>query len=238
VRSRRLLQAAIALLVLGALLHTLAFWHLHAMKPTPALTELPVALSLMAWIGAVFYLLLLLRVKGAGLAALVAPAAFLGAFTASLQLPGGSPAVQQHPLWSHLHVLLASGGFALLGVAGAAGVLYVAHDREIKGKRRSAVRSTLPALETLDRVNGLALAVGYLLLSLGMVTGIVWVYASEARLWPGTWHANATLVAWIVYAAVLYARFGANQGSRRSALQSAVGFGVLLVAVLGVGLLS
>lgn len=237
--SPRLERAAVGGLALGFALHTLSFLAIHRLVPTPALTELPMALSLTAWTGTLFTLLVLLRVRGAGLAVVVAPLAFLGTFFASLSLPTipSAPAAAS-PLWSHLHVLLASAGIALLGVAGGAGVLYVVHDRAIKAKRPAGLRLPLPSLEALDRVNALALGSGFLFITLGVLTGVAWVAAVESRLWPGGLHANATLAAWALYAALLAVRFGGRQGARRSALSSAAGFAVLLVAVVGVGVLS
>ncbi|MDX1650575.1 MAG: cytochrome c biogenesis protein CcsA, partial [Myxococcota bacterium] len=141
-------------------------------------------------------------------------------------------------LWSHLHVVLASAGLALVGVAAAAGLLYLAHHRRIKARRRGPWGAALPPLEALDRVNTLALSLGFLLLSLGVLTGVAWVRASTGRFWPGDVHANATLAAWIVYAAMVGLRFGGHQGARRSAVTSAAGFALLLTAVVGVEVLS
>jgi ABC-type uncharacterized transport system permease subunit len=237
--SRRGSRLAVALLGLGFALHTAAFAALHELRPTPALTDLPLALSLMAWIGTASYLSLLLWIRGAGLVVLVAPLAFAGALFASIALPGAPPpGTGTSPLWSHLHVLLASAGLALLGLAGASGLLYVLHHRAIKSKRRGALRLPLPSLEALDRVNTVALVTGFLLLTLGLVSGVVWVEATQRRLWPGGVHANATLAAWLLYAALMLARYGAHMGARQSALSSAAGFAVLLVAVVGVGFLS
>ncbi len=239
VPAPRASRVAVGALGLGLLLHTLAFLSLHAQAQPPAFTELPMALSLMAWLGTLSFLLLLLVVRGAGLVVLVAPLAFAGSFAESLALPGVvDDLTRASPLWSHLHVLLASAGLALLGLAGAAGVLYVVHHRAIKAKRAAALRLPLPSLETLDRVNALALTLGFLLLSLGVLTGVAWVEAAEQRMWPGGWHANATLAAWLIYAVVVGARFGAHQGARQSALSSVAGFVVLVVAVVGAGMLA
>ncbi len=87
---------------------------------------------------------------------------------------------------------------ALLAVAGVAGALYLRRHRTIKSKRPSTTRVSLPSLEALDRVNAISLVVGFLLLSLGVVTGVLWTQAVDGRLWPATAHANATLVAWLV----------------------------------------
>ncbi len=237
-RSGRVLGGAIGLLGAGAAVHALAFFFLHTLSPTPSLTELALAASLMGWLAAVACLGLLVRVRGRALAALVAPAAFLGAFAGALWIrvrPGGPQDL--HPLVAHLHVVLASAGFAALAVAGAAGALYLAHHRAIKRKRAGAAESALPSLESLDRVNSVALAIGFTLLSLGVLTGMLWVAESEGRLWPGGAHANATLAVWSLYAVVAVLRFGVHEGARRAALQSTVGFALLLVTVVGLRVL-
>jgi ABC-type transport system involved in cytochrome c biogenesis permease subunit len=239
VRVRRALVVGVWLLAVAVVLHGLAFFELHGREPTPALTELPLAVSLASWLLVLSFLVLQLRVPGRGLAVLVAPAAFLGtvfaAFSASAPA-APEPSTASSALWSHLHVLLASGGLALLGVAGAAGVLYLVHHRAIK-RHRVTRHSALPSLEALDRVNALGLALGFLLLTLGVVTGSLWVQTSEGRLWPGGLHANTTLGVWCVYALLLLQRFGTDESARRAALGSAVGFALLMLVVVGIGAL-
>jgi ABC-type uncharacterized transport system permease subunit len=238
-RSPRWLAGAALGLGAGALVHGFAFWELHELSNPPALTELPFALSLMAWLAVLVYLPLQLRPRMRGLAVLVAPAAFLGAFAGSLAVPGDVGAAQvASPLWSHLHVLLASAGLALLGLAGAAGVLYLIQHHLIKAKRRDAPRSALPSLESLDRLNTIALASGFLLLSLGLLSGVLWVWKVQGRFWAGGGHADAAVVAWVVYAGVVFARFGVRLGARQVAIGSAAGFAILLVAVIGTGVRS
>jgi ABC-type uncharacterized transport system permease subunit len=236
-RSQAAQRAGALLLGLGACIHALAFWQLHTLAPTPSLTELPLAASLMGWLTAVAFLALLTRVRGLALSVLVAPAAFLGAFAGTiwLRIRTGS-GEELHPMLAHLHVVLASAGFALLAVAGAAGALYLAHHRGIKAKRVAAL-SALPSLEALERANTAALALGFALLTLGVLTGVLWVLESDGRVWPGGLHANATLAAWALYAAIAVRRFGLHESARRAALQSAVGFALLLVTVVGLRVL-
>jgi ABC-type uncharacterized transport system permease subunit len=232
-RSRPAQRAGAWLLAAGVVVHAAAFWRLHTLTPTPSLTELPLAASLMAWLAALCFFLLHSRVRGLALAALIAPGAFLGAFAGTLWLSIRTGTEEQmHPLLAHLHVVLASAGFALLGIAGAAGALYLAHHRAIKQKR-AAAQSALPSLEALERANAASLAIGFTLLTLGVLTGVLWVAESEGQLWPGGLHANATLAAWALYAAIAVARFGLHESARRAALQSALGFAILLVSVVG-----
>ncbi len=234
--SGRLSRLATWLLALGALAHGIAFSRLHTLDPPPPLTDLPSAVSLMAWAAVLFCLLLLRRGRLEGLVALVAPLAFLGAFFAALSLgAGGSAAPAAAGRWPHLHVILASTGLSLLGVAGVAGVLFLAEERRLKAKRPVAWGRRLPSLEALDRVNVLSLALGFPLLTVGVVTGMLWTQTVTGELWVGGAHATWTLIAWGIYLALAVARFGIGWRGREAAASAAAGAAFLLFAVIGVG---
>jgi ABC-type transport system involved in cytochrome c biogenesis permease subunit len=233
----RLGRVSLVLLGVGAIAHALTFGALHAGETTPALTSLPAAVSFMAWVGTIFYLFLARRARLVGLVVLVAPLAFISVFVASLRLyavepeaaaPGGS--------WEHAHVLLASAGLAMLGIAGVAGAVYLAEHRRLKSKRPIRPRFPLPSLEALDLVNSVALAMGFPLLTLGVITGVFWVEKQHGQIWTGTAHEVWTLIAWAVYAVVVAARFATGQGSRQAAASAVAGFLFLFVAVIGLGL--
>jgi ABC-type uncharacterized transport system permease subunit len=237
VRQPRLSRAAVGSLAAGAVVHAAAFLQLHDFQiPPPRLSGLPGAVSLAAWLGTLFFLTLVRRPRFDALVVIVAPAAFLGAFFGSMA-QGGVVVHQGAPLWAQAHVLLASAGIALLGVAGAAGLLFLAQHRSLKRKDAPPGRGGLPPLEALDRVNALAVSVGFLLLSLALVTGVLWTLEREGRPWPSSPHASAALVAWAIYAVLVGARFLARQGAMRSAQSAVAGFAVLLIAVVGVGML-
>lgn len=238
-RSRRLARAAVWLLGAGAALHGLSFPLLHAQGAAPPLTSLPVAASFMAWVGTLCFLGALLRVRVLGLVVLVAPAAFLGVFAAALWLPTAGPATfGGSGSWPHAHVLLASAGLALLGLAGLASVLYLAEHRRLKSKAVPRRPLPLPSLEALDRVNATALAWGFALLTLGVATGMLWMRAVSGSPFGGTAHETWSLLAWAVYAVLAGLRFGGRQGSRQAAFGAVIAFGFLCFAVIGVELLA
>ncbi|MCP5070689.1 MAG: cytochrome c biogenesis protein CcsA [bacterium] len=235
-RKTPLGRVAVLALGVGTLFHFCGFCLLHLEDPRPSMTSLPMALSFMSWIGALVYLVLLFAVRGQGLIVIVAPAAFLGCVAALLSRYSPRPVEELHPLWSHFHVLLSSAGLATLGIAAGAGLLYVIHHRAIKRKRR--VVRTLPPLESLDRVNTIALGVGFLLLTLGLFTGILWVHETEGMLWEASIHASTTLGAWLLCGIATFARFSLDLGARQVAFLSATGFAVLAFVVVGAGALS
>ncbi len=233
--AARLARLSAWLLVTGAALHALGFLLLHRSQPPVPLTDLPAAVSLMALLAVLFFLALLLRVRLLGLLVLVAPAAFLGVFFAALRLPyAGAASFGGAGSWPHAHVVLASAGFAFLGVAGLAGLLFLTENRRLKAKRLAPL--PLPSLEALDRVNAAALALGFPLLTLGVLTGVFWVQAESGQLWTGSAHEFWTVIGWAIYAAIASARFAGRQGSRTAAATSVAASAFLLFAVVGVGL--
>jgi ABC-type uncharacterized transport system permease subunit len=236
-RAERLLRP---LLVLGLAAHTLAFAALHAVEHPPPLTNLPAALSLMVWVAVVFSVVLLRRRRLVGLVALVAPLAFFTVFCAGLALPppASKEAAGQAGSWPHLHVILASAGLGLLGVAGVSGVLFLTSERRLKAKRPPAWGLRLPSLEALDRVNAVALELGFPLLTCAVVSGMLWSRGVDGRLWAGGPHQTWTAVAWAIYVALTVARFAAGWRGREAAASSAAGFAFLLFAVIGLGFFS
>ena len=99
------------------------------------------------------------------------------------------------------------------------------------------MRVPLPSLEALDRVNRLSLAAGFPLLTLGVLTGMLWVDTVQGRYWTGTQHETFSVIAWAVYGVLVVARFGSSQGARQAAASAVGGFAFLFFAVIGVELL-
>jgi ABC-type transport system involved in cytochrome c biogenesis permease subunit len=232
----RLARASLILLAIGVVAHGLCFAFLHTHAPTPALTQLPVAVSFMAWVATGFYLVLAARSRLAGLVVLVAPLAFVSVFVAGLRLPEATlPAAAAAGSWEHAHVLLASAGLALLGMAGVAGVVFLVEHRRLKQKRPIRSRFGLPSLEALDRVNAIGLGLGFPLLTLGVITGVFWVERVSGKIWTGTTHELWSVIAWAIYAVVAVVRFTTHQGGRQSAVATVGGFVFLFFAVIGLG---
>ena len=190
-------------LAIGALVQTLAFATLHRVE-SPPITSLPVVLASSAWMTVLFALLLTWKVRLPGLAAVVGPLAFLSVFVASLGWKiGGDPSAEEAGTWPHVHVLLASGGLALLGIAGLAGWVYLREHRRLKTKPPVAQRIPLPSLEALDRVNVVTTAVGFALLTLGIVTGMVWLKGTQGAAFTGTPHEVWMMISWAIYAGLV-----------------------------------
>jgi len=237
-RGGRARRVALWLLRVGALVHLSAFAFLHQAESTPQLTDLPAATSLTACLAMLCYLALARRERWDALVPAVAPIGFLGAFVGALRLPHtGESDPFSAGAWPHAHVLLTSAGLALLAVASIAGIAFLREASRLKKKGPRRI-SRLPSLEALDRVNLVALAVGFPLLTLGVLTGMLWLEGAKGRPWSGSPHEVWMMLAWAIYGALVLARFVAHQSARSAAVWAIGGFTFLLVAVIGVGLVA
>jgi len=224
---------AVSALVLGWGLHVLGFATLHTLDPAPPLTDPGGLLSFMACVAVGGFLLLLRRRRLLGLVAFVAPVAFISVFFGQLSFgAAGASGVTPPGLLEHAHVLMASAGLALLALGSLAGELFLVEHRRLKRKRGPQRGGLLPSLEASDRASAAALLVGFSLLSLGVVSGGIWIqrfgsFSGSAG------HELAFALFWVVYAGLVVQRFGARASARQCAIGSVAGFVLLMLGLLG-----
>lgn len=225
-------------LAIGAVVQFFAFATLHQVEPAPQLTDLGYAIAVMAWLAVLVTLFLVARIRLPGFVPPVAFVAFLTTFGATLGRPESAVGVDVGTTLPHAHVLLASAGLAALGLAGLAGFFFLLEHRALKRRRSVARWVPMPSLEALDRVNRVTLATGFPLLSLGVVTGGLWLHARMGSYFGGSLHETWMLIAWLIYLGLVALRFAGRQGARQAAASAVAGFAFLLFAVLGAGVVS
>jgi cytochrome c-type biogenesis protein CcsB len=95
----------------------------------------------------------------------------------------------------------------------------------------------MPIAEQLDSLSYRTITVGFLLLSVGLVSGAVWANEAWGSWW--SWDPKETwaLICWLVYAAYLHARLTRGWQGRRPALLAMGGLVVIVVCYIGVNLL-
>ena len=225
-------------MALGAVVQFAAFATLHRLDPAPSLTDLGYAIAVMAWLAVLVTLVLFVRIRLPGFVPPVAFVAFLATFGATLGRPEIAAGGDVGTTIPHAHILLAGAGLAALGIAGLAGFFFLLEHRALKRRRSVARRIPIPSLEALDRVNRVTLAVGFPLLSLGVVTGGLWLHARMGHFFGGSLHETWMVVAWLIYLGLVAVRFAGHQGARQAAASALAGFAFLLFAVVGAGVVS
>ena len=91
--------------------------------------------------------------------------------------------------------------------------------------------------EQLDSLSYRSITVGFLLLTVGLISGAVWANEAWGTWW--SWDPKETwaFITWLVYAAYLHVRLVKGWQGRRPAVLALFGFFVILICYLGVNLL-
>ena len=110
---------------------------------------------------------------------------------------------------------------------------YMAKERALKRKQPTHIE--LPSLESLDRLAVVELALGFPLLTLGVLSGYAWVLAHGGDPWSA--HALFLLLAWGVLLIPVTLRVVRRERGRRVARSVLLGFVVLAFCYLGIRLI-
>jgi len=204
----------------------------------PPFSDLYESMVFFSWCIVLAYLIFEWRAKQRIFGTFVVPLALLASAYASMldsQIRPLIPALKSNWLLVHVSVsFLAYGAFALSCGISVAYLIRCGNERE--GGEKGLV-SFLPPAEKLDEYNYQALAIGFPLLTLGILTGSVWAHYAWGSYWSWDPKETWSLIVWLIYAALLHARLVAGWRGRKTAILSLVGFGGIVFLYLGVNLL-
>ena len=228
----RLLWVGFALHAASIALRSVAAGHL-------AVTTFDEALSFLALLLVAIFLLVTLRRPLVALGAVVGPLAFGLTLAADAIYEGARPLPPVlHSAWLPIHVVLSFLGDAVFALAFSASLLYLVQERRLKTHRGRGMLRHLPSLETLDRLNYTCLVWGLILLTLGIVSGIVWAHTAWGRFWSSDPKVVFSLVTWAIYVVLLQGRMVAGWRGRWAATLTIAGFAVIVLSLVGVNVLA
>jgi ABC-type transport system involved in cytochrome c biogenesis permease subunit len=241
-RSARAGRIATTLLILAALGHTFVIG-----MQTMEVRHVPFAnpsraVSTFVWLLALSYLYLEITTDERAMGVFIMPV-LIGLQTIPVLSPGierQDPILDSPWFWVHVSSLLFA--YASLALAAVLGLTYIVQFKEIKKKHLGFFYTRLPSLQTLDDMNARGITVGWLFLTIGLVSGAVW--ASQARaVAPDDPNLQAmlslvdpkilfALFAWAVYSFAVLARRTMGWSGRRTARLSVFGFVIVLLNFL------
>ena len=131
-------------------------------------------------------------------------------------------------VWLWTHRVTAYGGAVGFAVAGAVGAMYLIVNHRLRTKS-AGPGERFGSLERLEHLTLASVTLGFSLLTIGTVTGIV-RFAEEGGHTPATKLVLAVAV-WLVYAVVLHSPINPSFRGRKAAVLSVVGF-VLMVGTI------
>jgi cytochrome c-type biogenesis protein CcsB len=200
------------------------------------------SLIFFSWAIVLFYLLIEWRTGSRSAGAFVMPIAFLSMAYASFSPDVSSriqpliPALQSN--WLVSHVITCFLGYASFTIAFGVGTMYLLKEGwGPKEKGNLSIADLLPGTEILDELIYQCVALGFILLSLGIITGSVWAHNAWGSYWSWDPKETWSLITWLIYAALLHVRLVRGWRGKRTALLSIVGFASMLFTYLGVNYL-
>jgi cytochrome c-type biogenesis protein CcsB len=101
---------------------------------------------------------------------------------------------------------------------------------------KKLLKQYMPAMDLLDDVTYRMIAIGWPLLTGGIITGAVWANSAWGTYWSWDPKETWSLITWFVYAIYLHARYVRGWKGTQMAVISAVGFLAVIFTYLGVNL--
>ena len=231
-------RAAIALMTIAFVLHTAALVASGVRAGNFPVNNLHETLSVTGWAVTAVFLAFHFRYKLKILGIFAAPLITL-IMIAAYGLP--KPVAQNPQLfkswWLAAHIVTIFIGNAAFALACGLGILYLLQEHAIKKKTRGFFFSRLPSLELLDTTGYACIVVGFSMITIGLITGVVYAKAVWGRFWSWDPKEVWSAVTWLFYAALLHERLTVGWRGKRAAIMAIIGFGVLLFTFFGVNFL-
>lgn len=245
VRTAARWYLTVALLALGWVVHTAYLLNL-------ALRERPLRLAtqfdflvVLSWVFAAIALYLLVRMpRTIAVGLFVLPLAV--GLSALAGLSGTRPQWASWAAWAprsaSIHGLFLGLGAVFTCLAFVAGLMYLAQAARLKRKQLPLQGFRLPSLEQSERLNRVAITLAFPFLTFGLLLGVLLNLegnpeAGQAVLRWSDPKILSAAVMWLIFAALLHARFRPEMRGRRVMILSIVAFGFLLFTMVGVNLL-
>ncbi len=190
-----------------------------------------------SWVIVALYLMVEWRTKNKSLGVIVSPLSFLALAYASFSKDINKgiqpliPALKSN--WLIAHVITCFVGYAAFAISFAICLAYLYKKEGSTGR----IMALVPDRPILEEINYNMVIIGFVSLSLGIITGSVWANVAWGSYWSWDPKETWSLITWLVYATVLHARLTRGWRGKRLAYMSIIGFGCVLFTYFGVNLL-
>jgi cytochrome c-type biogenesis protein CcsB len=143
------------------------------------------------------------------------------------------PALQSY--WLAIHVSAAASAEGILMTSAVITMLFLIRQRyDVQSKEEGrrikfpvSLGARLPAPATLDKVAYRTVAFAFPIYTFGVIAGAIWAEAAWGRYWGWDPKETWAFIAWVVYAAYLHARATAGWKGRAAAWINLLGFGAM-----------
>ena len=164
------------------------------------------------------------------------------------------PALRSSWLIMHVSVVMLSYAALIIGSLLSASVLFINKNQPLQIRSSSTgtggykisnsyiINNVIESknfshAEELDTLSYRSILIGFVLLTLGLITGAIWANEAWGTWW--SWDPKETwaFISWLFYAAYLHMRISKGWQGRRPALLATSGFFIVLICYIGVNFL-
>ena len=237
-KKQTLFKPAVAAMLLGFVCHVASMiFRAYELQAIP-LGQRYESFSLFAAAAVLAFLLVHWRYKISSMGIFAFPAIFVMTFIAYMSYDSSRvlPEALQSE-WIFIHVPSVLFGYVALFIAFSAAVLYLIQARELKSKQPKMFFNRLPSLEMCDDLAYRSLAIGFPLMTLGILSGALWAQ----QVWGPAWTSDPKILlsfsTWLIYLLLIHYRLISGWRGKKAAYQAIAGFvGVLVTFSLSGGL--
>jgi cytochrome c-type biogenesis protein CcsB len=216
---------ALGLVGVGFAAHTLFLVMLGLDRRHFPITNLSEALSFFAWCITLTFMLAFFRYKINVLGAFVLPlVSLLTVFSQLVWDESHAIPPLLKSKWLYFHTTVAFLAYAAFFLTFISGVLYLIQEKELKSKTFRFLYFRLPSLQVCDELLRRSLFVGFVAMSITIITGALWAQQAWGRFWSWDPKETATLITWAIYLVLVNYRLSAGWRGRRAAYISIAGF--------------
>lgn len=204
----------------------------HALKHCP-ITNLFEVFIFLCWSAVMLYLVTGPAYRLSLMGAFTSPLVFALQVFALLTLgdsdPAGRGRLPPNP-WLEAHAALSVIAYGAFAVAGVAGAMYLAQERQLKTHRLGAIFFQMPPIADLAMALKRLLQIGFALLTAGLLAGFAVGAPAPKVAWG--------LGVWLAYGAIIQAEWLKKVSPRRMAMLSVAAFSLTLLTLWGLNFIA
>ena len=190
------------------------------------------AVSLVAWLIALLYLMAALTRPIESLGVLIMPVAAVTVLVEWLWPFGHLLIENRTPLYS-AHIIISLLSYGLLSIAVVQSLMLAIQERQLRSHHPGGFLRSLPPLETMENLMFSMIGMGFLLLTLTLVSGVFFSEQIFGKALRFNHHIVLSLVAWLVFGTLLAGHWRFGWRGRTALHWTLTGFALLVMAYFG-----
>ena len=190
------------------------------------------ALAAVVWLMLTIYWTCSFFYRVEGLQLFMMPLAMLTLAFAEL-FPGSHAVHDLHNPAFVLHILVSMLAYSLFAIGALLAILMLWLERSLHGRRSSPLLKQLPPLLTLEKMMFQVLSVGFVLLTLTLLSGVVFYEEVFGRSVAFTHKTVFGVISWVLFGALLAGRIRYGWRGKVAIRWTLAGFAALLLAYIG-----